>query len=377
MLDSPLPPTVALSCPGKLILLGEHAAVYHRPALVAAIDLRLHARFTRRGGGAVSLDLTDLGHREETRWPEVVAYGTAARARWAEYDERPGPERFGALRGGDPAHVVKVALAEAALHLESRGLALPGLALALRSELPIGSGFGSSAATGVAVIAGLLRLARAGAAGGPENGELPEIEELALRAERLQHGHPSGVDTATALAGGVLWARRTPAGLLEREPVAVASPLLERLRVYDTGTPPEPTGAVVAGVRAFRERHPGRTAALLDRLEAAALTLRAELERRQEDPATVRDLLRASAAALAELGVVPAPVRAIVRAVEAAGGAAKISGAGSLAGPGAGCLLVYHSDAGRLAGLPALAGLRSLPLRLGTAGFQTEDPAVP
>jgi mevalonate kinase len=370
--DTPRSSTVALSCPGKLILLGEHAAVYHRPALVAAIDLRLHARFTRRDSPRVMLDLTDLGHREETPWPEVLAYGAAARERWAAYDERPGPERFGALRGDDPAHVAKVALAEAAEHLVRLGIALPGLALAVRSDLPIGSGFGSSAALGAAAVAGLLRLADAGT-GLPETAA---IEEIALRAERLQHGHPSGVDTATALAGGVLWARRTPGGILEREPVAVRSPLLGRLRVFDTGMPPEPTGAVVAGVRAFRERHPGCAEALLDRLEAAAMALRRELESADDDPDAARDLLRESAACLAELGVVPEPVRRIVGAVEAAGGAAKISGAGSLAGPGAGCLLVYHSDAGRIADLPELGGLRPLPLRLGAAGFRFEDLAA-
>jgi len=40
------------------------------------------------------------------------------------------------------------------------------------------------------------------------------------------------------------------------------------------------------------------------------------------------------------IGVVPTAVQAIVEEIEHLGGAAKLSGAGSLSGPGAGCLLV-------------------------------------
>jgi hypothetical protein len=98
----------------------------------------------------------------------------------------------------------------------------------------------------------------------------------------------------------------------------------------------------------------------------------------------VRDLIREHQACLEELGVVPEAVRAVVRRVEAEGGAAKISGAGSLAGPGAGSLLVYDASAGaaedaprsrnaeRFAGWSFLRPFPYHPVHLGAAGLRRE-----
>ncbi len=412
---------VAVSAPGKLILMGEHAVVYGRPALIAAIDRRLTVRISPRQDGAIHLDLPGLAHAAETSWPEVLAYARAARERWDAYSREPGPERFREVRGEDPAHVVKVALGEALITpaLFSRPLpppspgeegevsqkrnqtnlfpspgegggegagegvggeggwgrseaALPGLDLRVDSQLPIGSGFGSSAATAVGVIAGCLAFLG-----------LPfdplRIEGLALEVERRQHGLPSGVDSATVLFGGLLWARRLPAGGLETERLAPSSPLLQRLRVYDTGTPPEPTGAVVAAVRSLRDRDPAAHERLLDRIAAATRAFRAQLERSEkdaeEDAAVVVELIREAQACLEELGVVPEAVRALVRRIEAEGGAAKISGAGSLAGPGAGSLLVYDLDAERIARWPFLRSYSFHPILLGAAGLRRETDA--
>jgi mevalonate kinase len=388
------PPAVTVSTPGKLILMGEHAVVYGRPALVAAIDLRLRARFSSPPEAPpalhsspllpplatlpplpplppdIELDLPGLGHRTTASWAEVLAYARAAREGWAAYARRPDLASFLELRGDDPAHVVKVALGEVAAALGEKAGSAPRLRLRLDSELPVGSGFGSSAAAAVAVVAGYA--AWRSAAGSLDGAA---VERLALEAERRQHGLPSGVDTATSLHGGLLWARRraTPRGdELTCERLAATSPLLGRLRVFHTGTPPEPTGAVVAAVRARRDRDPAAHERLFDRMEAAARGLRAELGLDAEDPAHVIALVREHQACLEALGVVPAPVRTLVRRVEAAGGSAKVSGAGSLAGPGAGSLLVYHPDPALVGAWEFLRPFAFHPVHLGADGFRRE-----
>jgi len=362
---------VAVSTPGKLILMGEHAVVYGRPALVAAIDLRLTARLAPRPGDAVHLDLPGLHHHEDLSWDGLRTYARAVRERWEGYSQRPARQGFRELRGDDPAHVVKVALGEAGEWLSATDTRLAGLRLRIDSDLPLGSGFGSSAATATAVIAGCL--AAHGCADPTLSADLSCIERLALDVERRQHGFPSGVDGATVLYGGVLWARRLPEGALERERITALSPLLDRLRVYDTGTPADPTGAVVAAVREQHDRDPARIGELLDRMEAATRSFRAALEQPgTDDPDRDLHLIREHEACLEALGVVPDEVRAVVRRVEGEGGAAKISGAGSVRGPGGGSLLVYHPEPDRIAGWGFLRPFLFYPVHLGAPGFREE-----
>ncbi len=347
--------------------MGEHAVVYGRPALAAAIDLRLTVHVRARPAGTVRLDLPSLPHTEELPWNRLLDYCRAARESWSAYSREPGPERFRAVRGDDPAHIVKAALGEAAEGEDDP----PGVEIRVESRLPIGSGFGSSAATAVAVIAGYLSFRGADLDPG-------RIERLALEAERRQHGLPSGIDAATVLRGGLLWARKLPSGGLETESlpaVTAASPVLSRIRVYDTGTPPEPTGAVVAAVRARRDQDPARHERLLDRIEAAVRAFRDELASKAENPARIVQAIRECQGCLEEMGVVPEAVRALVRRIEAEGGAAKISGAGSLAGPGAGSLLVYHPELEKISGWPFLQPFPFHPVHLGAEGLRLETDA--
>lgn len=354
---------VTITVPGKLILMGEHAAVYGRPALIAAVDLWMLVRVASRAEPGISIELPALDHTEVASWSSIHAYARRARERWKQYVDDGTTASFAAVRSDDPAHLVKVALGETARFLEEdEG---PAFTLRIESEQPVGVGFGSSAAVAVGVVQAYLTLR------GVSVGDA-QLHQLALEVERRQHGMPSGIDPATVLRGGGLWAERDTSGHLQFESIDCRTPLLDRIRVFDTGTPAESTGEVVAAVREVRDQDPERFNLLLDRMERATRRLRALVTCGDERPEDTVAAIREYEACLEELGAVPEAVHCRVRAIEERGGAAKISGAGALTGPGAGSLLVYHPQTD-VDLRDALGGLPRHFVRLGAEGAHRED----
>ena len=256
--------SVVTSAPGKLILAGEHAAVYGRPALVAAVDARLEVHAAERDQAGVRFVLPAIGIDQTTTGAALRDYAVRTRERWQSFAADPGTERFRALRGDDAAHLAKVALGE--VLLAAAPSSDPRWSLRVESAIPPGSGMGSSAAMAAALIAAALHLLDRPA-------DLETIEPLVLETERRQHGSPSGVDGAVVLRGGVQWVERTTSGL-RFEALPRELPLLADLRVLDTGTPAQPTGEVVAAVRERRDADPALFEVLLDRLEDAARRVR-------------------------------------------------------------------------------------------------------
>jgi len=357
--------TVTAVAPAKLIVMGEHAVVYQRPALTAAIDLWLRVTITPRRESGVGLHLAAFDHREQTDWASIRAYTDTVRDRWQRYVDDPTPEAFTHMRGDDPAHLVKVALGEAARRLPDTEPS--AMDVTVRTQQPIGAGFGSSAAVAVGVVQALL------AAQAVEVGD-EVLRELVLDVERRQHGTPSGVDPATVLRGGLVWAERME-DALEYRSVTPRSPLLDGFRVLHTGTPAESTGTVVDAVRARRNDDVDSFRACLDRIETATRALRSLLARDVEDSDETVHLVRQVESELEALGVVPDPVQSIVRSIEERGGAAKISGAGALSGSNAGPLLVYHPDPNFDAGV-AFDALTELDVQLGAKGAYVEREAA-
>jgi len=225
--------------------MGEHAAVYGQPALVAAADPRARVEVAVADED-LSVDLVDFGREIHSTWSEAGDLAAKSRTAWQRYSETPTPAQFAAVGSGSPESLALVALGELAIALNDRRL--PPLTIRVSSNLPVGSGFGSSASIAVALIGGVLALV-------DDKVNKGLVDSLALEVERRQHGLPSGVDHKTVLYGGVVLAERGADGEVSISKLDQSSPVVDRLQVYQTGQPVETTGEVVAAVR--RRRLPG------------------------------------------------------------------------------------------------------------------------
>ena len=289
---------------GKVILLGEHAVVYRRPALVAGLSLGLEA--------------------------DVVS-GDGPRLESGDY-------------AGDPRGVRLVAEAAGAVGLEPRGVVVR-----VRSALPAGVGLGSSAALAVAVL-------RALAAAAARRLARDEELEIATRLEAIFHGHPSGVDPAGAALGGCFrFVRGTPPAIVPVRP-AVPLPL-----VIAFGPRPRSTGAAVGGLRARWEADRVRHERLFDRV-AAVVEAGARAAEAGDLPA-LGHAFDENQALLAALGVSAPAVEALAAAARAAGAlGAKLTGGGAGGG-----VIALAPTPERLAGVLAGDDTRTIVVHVGGA----------
>lgn len=186
---------VTATAPGKVILFGEHAVVYGRPALAAPIvHLRARATVEVTGRADVALIAPDLNRS--------------------------------ALLSKVHAHNPLAAVVRVVEHHFHHSLA-DGYSLSVTSDIPIASGLGSGAAISVAIIRALAMYMGLG-----ETISREEVSGLAYEVERLHHGTPSGVDnTVIAYEQPVYFVRREPQPLIE----TFTTPQALRIVIGDTG----------------------------------------------------------------------------------------------------------------------------------------------
>lgn len=300
--------------PGKLILSGEHAVVYGKPAIAMAIDRSAVFELTPQAGDRISFDLPgeqasdsftlmalrDLKRRVEKKYREFLI----------------GDIGIGYVLSA-PADLLRFAFINTldGLHrtLDS------GLVLKLRSSIPVGCGMGSSAATVLSEIRAIGHYLRVDFK--------PEwYYEYSLEAEKMQHGKPSGVDSYISLHGGCASFRQGTA----------CSISLPRMKMYmvQTGIPESTTGECVMEVeRKFRDSRIWS--------EFEAVTNAFEVALRNNDGQKIHWLVRENNRLLNAIGVVPEKVRRFIVDIEKQGGSAKVCGAGSIAGDNGGIVLVF------------------------------------
>ncbi len=173
---------------GKVILLGEHAAVYDRHVLALPLESAVTASIVETQAD-INLSIPDWDFKQS------FTIGN------------PAPGGAGAAL---------------ALIMRQLGVADRGFDIHVRSRIPAAMGLGSSAALAVAVIRAFNQLLGLKMNNGA-------IDKLAFECEKLAHGSPSGIDNNIATYGEpVLYSkgsatRTRPITLSEPPPIVIAS----------------------------------------------------------------------------------------------------------------------------------------------------------
>lgn len=173
---------IKFSAPGKIHLLGEWSVMGGKPAILAAVDLRV----------CVTLSKGQSNHSLK----KIIEL------------------------------IVKK-------HLKIK--TIPPYNLTISSQLPIGAGLGSSAAVSASYIAALLSFLKI-------KWDLNLINNLTYEAEKVFHGNPSGGDNSTVVYGGLIWFTRTNFDKLN---FTIPPKLAKNFTLINTGTPKETTRQMI------------------------------------------------------------------------------------------------------------------------------------
>lgn len=300
--------------PGKLILSGEHAVVYGRPAIAMAVDRTAESIvMPAEGDDVVSFELLDLNQKESFTVRALRELKNRILKNYRLFLEGKLGIREVLYKPVELFQFAFITILDG-LHLKVS----KGIKIQLRSNIPIGCGMGSSAATVLSTLRAIGHYFRV-------EFRPDWYQAYSLEAENLQHGHASGLDTYISLNGGCV---RFQNGQAQRIPL----PRIP-LHLVNTGTPQTTTGECVVAVRQRYER-----SKIWNDFEAVTQALENALLKNDVDE--IQRLIRENHRLLAEIGVVPEKVRQFIAEVERWGGAAKISGAGAIAGEAGGIVMV-------------------------------------
>jgi len=255
---------VSASTRGKVILFGEHAVVYGKMALVASISMGVKAQVEESGAADKS---------------ELVKKAIE-------------------VAGGDE-----------------------NIQLRIESELPIGSGLGSSAAVSACVIKAVRQYL-----GEPVDND--ELFQLTMECERLAHGNPSGVDPACVVYGGLI-------AFIKGQP-------FERLQIknkvkfllVNSGQPSESTMQMVEKVADNSRKNK-----IIEEIGEIAILAKEEIVRERD----ITELINRNGLLLEELGVVGLKAKKLSQKLRLMGAGVKITGAGGLT-TGSGMMIVVAPD---------------------------------
>ncbi len=308
---------ITVSAPGKIHLMGEHAVVYGKPALLSAVNLRLK----------VTIQQSDKLTIQPKEVEDIVLYA--------------------------------MKIVQEHFKLDS----LPPFSVTVTSDIPFGFHLGSSAALAVATVGALIYFLK-------QIWNPVLINQLAYEVEKKAHGNPSGGDNTAVTFGGFLWYRRELEFLksIWQLPFKPATNL-NHFFLIDTGRPKETTGEMVSYVKSQMSKRKSHMEKYMNQNEEQTKKITVALKEGNE--AELLDAMNIGERTLEGMGVVSKKVVPLICAIEKAGGAAKILGGGGKS-DGVGFLLCYHHDPKKIERLSKTYGFSIRQITLGEEGVRLD-----
>jgi len=275
--------TTTCIAPGKIYIFGEHAVVYGEKAIACAVELRTRVKVKKADVISISSDIGTTGLDFE-----IHPYVCAA--------------------------------------IQKMGL--PKISIEITSQIPVGSGLGSSAAVIVATLTAInIECCH--------EYEKDEIAQMAYKIEKEVQGIASPTDTFVSTFGGV-----------------IEIPSLKRLDLLDcgivigntcTGTSPKKTAKLIKQVAEFKELYPDSIDPIIKTIGSFAKQGEVMISKKKYQE--LGKLMNVNHGLLDSLGVSTMELSTLVYAARNAGAyGAKITGAG-----GGGCIVALTDSQEKVA----------------------------
>jgi mevalonate kinase len=305
--------------PGKIILTGEHAVVYGRPALVMAVNRYVRTTIEPNDNDSVSIEFN------AEKQPVRMSYSwLELRQLYRLLTDRQHQFAAGKISVNElmdnPFELIPYALIS--IFIQKRISSPSGMTVRIVTDIPIGCGMGSSASISLSILQAV-----AGFLGVTVDRET--MYDMSCDCERLMHGITSGVDPYVCLHGGFIKFHR-------QQRTSLTFPKIQ-FQLVLTGAPASSTGECVMAVKdSFAESF------IWDEFAAVASDIETALGDNNEK--RLIQAIRQNHNLLTAIGVTPLKAQKFIREVESTGGAAKISGAGAVTGDNAGVLIVFGAQ---------------------------------
>lgn len=306
--------------PGKLILSGEHSVVYGQPAIAMSINRYAITTAVPHLLPFISFNLADLEYERRVSLTALEHLKNQIKIKYKRFIH--GEFKIKEVLQ-KPFELAQFAFS---LFVEYLNLKLTqGLKIQLHSNIPIGCGLGSSAATILSIVHALAHSLGV---------DIPKdiFLRLALEAENMQHGHSSGLDLQISMNGGCLYMEEGK--LLKRD--------LPQFPMYlvHTGTPITTTGECVSEVS-----HHFKSSSIAE--DFGAVTREIDQAFQNKNLERILQAVKDNHQLLTTIGVVPHTIQHFLNEVLVIG-SGKICGAGATRGEQAGMVLVITEDESQL-----------------------------